>query len=416
MKAGYIKYCIFFMFLFLFIPSFLSPAFADKISGIDDLFAKLPKGISEKDDKISVIKHAQTFVISRQARKKRKLVFKMPVDAVRLNDKYTSIMFNTEITTKKNNGRKVKTPAFFSLLFVNGKKGAFDFSNGKYIGWIGKKDISEYMKLNSKMLCRYYRNAGVKDCIYKNILLSAVYGRKKTAVESKQVPAKEIIYRDEFESKLKEKADVVHSHNGADIVSGSVAAAHIGEGIVKKSELAGIVSAIVFGSKGSGKSTVVSKSDYNKLSAQVIQLEKTVKRLSALLAGVSRKGSDIVFSRVNLNLVNGTGATDGKVNGLGNLVIGYNNQPVKKSVKGSHNLSIGKGNSFLSYGGLVTGENNTISGKYAVAVGGSNNTAKGAFSSVTGGTKNSATGNLSNISGGIKRSVSGKNPHFIKKQ
>ncbi len=412
MKINFIKCYTVLMFLFLF---FASPVFAEKVDGFDDLLAKLPRGAASKEDNISVIKHGQAFVTSRQARKKRKLIYNRPIDAVRLNKKYTSITFDTTIITKKKDGKSIKTPAFFSLLFVNGKKGTFDFSNGKYIGWIGEKDISEYRKLSPKKLSRYYKNAGVRDCTYRNVSLAVVYGKKKGEPELEKVPEREAVYRDEFEIRLKEKANVVHSHDGADIVSGSVALRHIEAGYVKKSELGMIVPQIMLGTAIAAKSTMVSRIDYDRLANRFANLEKKVKHLSDLLAGVSRKGSEIVFSNVNLHLVNGTGTTDGKINGLGNFIIGYNNKLAKKTGQGSHNLCIGKGNKFLSYGGLVAGEGNVISGKYAIAVGGSSNTAKGAFSSVTGGTKNSATGKFSNISGGTKRSVSGKNPHFIKK-
>jgi hypothetical protein len=46
--------------------------------------------------------------------------------------------------------------------------------------------------------------------------------------------------------------------------------------------------------------------------------------LEAILQGVARTGNDIEFSGVNVNIVNGTGTTDGTVNGPGNLIVGYN--------------------------------------------------------------------------------------------
>ncbi|NQT19224.1 MAG: hypothetical protein HQ592_05930, partial [Planctomycetes bacterium] len=60
--------------------------------------------------------------------------------------------------------------------------------------------------------------------------------------------------------------------------------------------------------------------------AHVDALEARIASLEALLAGVSRAGSDITFSAVNVQIVNGTGSTDGAVNGVGNLIVGYNEE------------------------------------------------------------------------------------------
>ena len=59
---------------------------------------------------------------------------------------------------------------------------------------------------------------------------------------------------------------------------------------------------------------------------------------------------------------------------------------------GSHHLIVGSEHSYSSYGGLVAGWGNTISGTY---------------SSVSGGWKNSASGPLSSVSGGQDRVVTG---------
>jgi hypothetical protein len=63
------------------------------------------------------------------------------------------------------------------------------------------------------------------------------------------------------------------------------------------------------------------------LQSQITTLQNTVAQLSALnttLQGVTRSGDDITFSGVNVRIVSGSGTTSGTVNGLGNLIVGYN--------------------------------------------------------------------------------------------
>lgn len=54
------------------------------------------------------------------------------------------------------------------------------------------------------------------------------------------------------------------------------------------------------------------------------KLETTVHTLKNILKGVSRSKNEILFSGMNLHIVNGTGRTHGNVNGTGNLIVGYN--------------------------------------------------------------------------------------------
>lgn len=162
----------------------------------------------------------------------------------------------------------------------------------------------------------------------------------------------------------------------------------------------------------------------------------------------------------NVQVVNGTGGTT-NVNGLGNVILGYNETNANALTicsdgtytnavgcfghgtwganqhTGSHNLVIGTGHSYTSYGGLIAGELNVInrafasvsggdsnaasgqnsnasggevntaSGNYSSVSGGANNTASGALSVVSGGQLNNASGSLSNVSGGFNRSASG---------
>ena len=116
------------------------------------------------------------------------------------------------------------------------------------------------------------------------------------------------------------------------------------------------------------------------LQGQIAVLQGQIDALNALLSGVTRDENDnITFSGVNVHIVNGTGATDGTVNGLGNLIVGYNELrgDIGDDRTGSHNVVVGTINSYSSAGGLVVGFSNTISGPYSSVSGGGANTASG---------------------------------------
>ncbi len=145
-------------------------------------------------------------------------------------------------------------------------------------------------------------------------------------------------------------------------------------------------------------------------SSKVAQIETRIAQLEALLAGVSRVSDSnaIRFSGVNVQIVSGSGETDGTVNGLGNLIIGYNERRSAGNVRtGSHNLVVGIEHNFSSYGGFVAGRFNTISGAYASVSGGTSNTANFESSSVSGGADNTASYDSSSISGGRYNNASG---------
>ncbi|MCK5232418.1 MAG: hypothetical protein KAR13_19250, partial [Desulfobulbaceae bacterium] len=114
----------------------------------------------------------------------------------------------------------------------------------------------------------------------------------------------------------------------------------------------------------------------DNLDDRISTLEATVNQLAVLLTNVTRNGNDITFSGVNLHIVNGTGTTDGTVNSLGNLIVGYNEtRGTSDDRTGSHNIVVGEKQNYSSYGGLVAGWHNTISGAYSSVSGGNYNTA-----------------------------------------
>jgi hypothetical protein len=121
------------------------------------------------------------------------------------------------------------------------------------------------------------------------------------------------------------------------------------------------------------------------LQNRIAALEAKVGTLMSLLQGVTRTGTDIVFSGVNVQIVNGTGSTS-SANETGNLIVGYNElRGSGDNRTGSHNIVVGKQNNYSSWGGIVVGYHNDISGVYASVSGGRDNTASGDFSSVSGG-------------------------------
>ena len=138
-----------------------------------------------------------------------------------------------------------------------------------------------------------------------------------------------------------------------------------------------------------------------EVDSMVADLQSQIDALKALLAGVTRTGSEIIFSGVNVKIVNGTGTTNGTPNGLGNLIVGYDEDRSTGSDKsGSHNIVVGSYHNYSSYGGLVAGYNNEVSGVYSSVSGGAFNTASGGDCSVSGGCNNTASGPCSFVGGG----------------
>ncbi len=150
------------------------------------------------------------------------------------------------------------------------------------------------------------------------------------------------------------------------------------------------------------------------------ELTAEIIRLKALLAGITRTGNNLNFDGMNVRIRNGLGATNGdpanpnspfsagaQVNGLGNLIVGYDEDsrisPSNKT--GSHNVVIGNGHNYSSFGGLVAGDVNEISGPYSTVSGGAANVASGHSASVSGGGRNTASGEGASVSGGLFNSA-----------
>jgi hypothetical protein len=145
------------------------------------------------------------------------------------------------------------------------------------------------------------------------------------------------------------------------------------------------------------KTTVKYKAEALPGTAELERLDKLLPHVNYVESGVGGKPT-VQFSGVNVQLVNGEGKTE-LVNGEGNLVIGYD-ENVGRAQTGSHNLILGEEQAFTSFGGLVAGFGNTISGREATVSGGALNTASGFYTAVTGGMRNTAKVEAASVQGG----------------
>ncbi len=117
-------------------------------------------------------------------------------------------------------------------------------------------------------------------------------------------------------------------------------------------------------------------------------------------------GPHVIFTGANLHVRSGAGTTDAAVNGLGNFIVGYNENNGTQDKSGSHNIVVGPFHAYSSYGGLVAGESSSVLSPYATVSGGKANTASGDYSSVSGGSYNTASGLYASVSGGQSNTAS----------
>ena len=136
------------------------------------------------------------------------------------------------------------------------------------------------------------------------------------------------------------------------------------------------------------------------LTSRIFAVEHKTQFMSVL-------GDTTLFSGTNVQVVNGMGRSF-RINGLGNLIVGYNEVTGTFGDErgGSHNIVVGEFHDYLSHGGLVAGVLNRIAGPRASVIGGQENTASGPLSSVTGGTNNTASGFYASVTGGSRNTAS----------
>jgi hypothetical protein len=149
-------------------------------------------------------------------------------------------------------------------------------------------------------------------------------------------------------------------------------------------------------------------------------LAQRVEALEHKLVHITSSRNEVTVTGANQRIVNGLGSTDCEdergnqipycPNGLGNLIVGYNelrNNSAFPDVRtGSHNIVVGKENNYSTFGGLVVGRFNEISGFFSSISGGQDNIASGLAASVSGGLSNRATNGYSSVSGGDNNEAS----------
>jgi hypothetical protein len=157
---------------------------------------------------------------------------------------------------------------------------------------------------------------------------------------------------------------------------------------------------------------------------RIRKLERKVARLEAKLAYMNvvqgpingLDGPHVIFEACNVHVRSGSGdSTDGTFDlinqapipdteplGLGNLIVGYNEQlpPNGLNRGGSHNFIVGPGHNYPNVGGGLFGQENSVNGPLATVTGGIRNTASGFWASVSGGSSNAANGVYSTVTGG----------------
>lgn len=169
---------------------------------------------------------------------------------------------------------------------------------------------------------------------------------------------------------------------------------------------------------------VVQQEQIASLEEQLLGQEQAIASLAPLLSLVpvaerSSFGQDTWnLSGLNVRLDNGAGTTYGASNGLGNLILGYNESEgghrdaegnfMDGEVRvGSHNLVVGAGHTYGSNGSLLGGYNNSLFGQGSAILSGQASLATGTWSAILGGLDNRATATNTCISGGHSNTASG---------
>ena len=154
------------------------------------------------------------------------------------------------------------------------------------------------------------------------------------------------------------------------------------------------------------------------ISAEVImKLQALLKHVRVVEDEINQlKGPHVVLEAANVHIQSGSGYTDdnlsngGALTGLGNLVVGYNEEPVNLQPGergGSHNLIVNRQHRYSAIGGFIAGIYNTVSGHSGSVTGGAYNEVSGARSCVNGGEDNEASGTGACVSGGNENLASG---------
>lgn len=145
-----------------------------------------------------------------------------------------------------------------------------------------------------------------------------------------------------------------------------------------------------------GKSGVAGTTGFT--GSELETLRSLLPHIKYVGVGVGGKPT-VQFSGVNVQIVNGEGKT-ASINGEGNLLIGYDEKAGTQT--GSHDLVLGEGQEYTSFGGIVAGRQSTVSGEWASVTGGDGNVASGEDAFVGGGGANVASDLDTAVSGGVE--------------
>lgn len=153
---------------------------------------------------------------------------------------------------------------------------------------------------------------------------------------------------------------------------------------------------------------------------RIDKLERKIKKLEAKLQYVDvikdplngLTGPHMLIEGCNVHVRSGSGSTSdskGAPLGLGNLIVGYNEDPITEGPGrgGSHNLVVGSYHHYSNISGVVFGRLNTISGFAATVTGGTDNEASDDYTSISGGAENVASGYVSSVAGGNLNAATG---------
>jgi hypothetical protein len=152
-----------------------------------------------------------------------------------------------------------------------------------------------------------------------------------------------------------------------------------------------------------------SETDLAAAQAAIGQLQEALAAVQAKLEHVhvadgeinGLAGPHLIFEGCNVHVRSGSGHTYvPEPSGLGNLIVGYNENSDAGGRNGAHNVIVGLNHTYTGSGGLVAGRSNTIEGNGSSVLGGIGNAARGWYSTCSGGGGNEATGFHSSVCGG----------------
>jgi hypothetical protein len=352
------------VFIYLVIASVIlalsGAASAKELKSFDELYKAIPNG--SPNNAASIDTALKTMTKMQEMRDGKIVTIEKPKDLLVINPRFISISFDAGVKNKGVSAKAKPTPAVYALLFERDNKNELSFYKSIYLVWQGDQGVEEYRSFNPEKICEAYREKGA-EYVY---------------MDRKSEPAKpeEIIL------------------NGSHVKTGVIAEAFIDPSITRDAEMKEALEGYV-------KKEVEKAKPTPDEALKIQQLEARIKKLEALLDNVTRKGNDLYFSNLNVFINNGSG-TVGRTNGTGNLVVGYDDPG-----SGSHNVLVGSKNRCSSFGSIVSGSGNAVSGSFAAVVGGQGNSASGDGSTVLGGRNNSASGSYSSVMGGSDNKAKG---------